>query len=287
MKKKYLYQTKLDFLDTQKAMSIISDDFFVFLKNKFNLIKLRMPIYFHELESIFDRYDFSYSRKINFDSISDYNIYKIYNNYDSWMENHLVNLKIKNNNGIFIHADYIIRDRQEKGINSFERNEILIYYVYDNSERLKEKSFEILNQFYSYFVELKQNINNKFNKLKKTLPLQIEVIDLKEKNILFNDKNVVEYKKYNLQKNKWNIFYYQKEKKDNTSSLSVFLEKLNKYIDIIKIYQKITDDITYFKIKINLDFIYMIFLEKLLIYEVQSNTNGPDIENMLLENKII
>ena len=45
-------------------------------------------------------------------------------------------------------------------------------------------------------------------------------------------------------------------------------------------------DVNYFKINMNLDLIYMTFLEKLFIYEIQENINNANIQKILAENKI-
>lgn len=287
MKKNYLYKAKIDYLNTQKAMSMIEDNILNILKDKLNLTKIRIPKYFNETEFNLERSEYKHSRKINFDSVSDYKIYKLYNDYSDWFYNKLINLDIKNNNGIFSHCNYIVRDEYDFGIKTFEKNEIIIYFRYENKEYAEDKITEMLLLFFKEFRNLKIKINQIFTELEDVYPKTVGILDLnKEEKVRLDKNSIKDIKSFFLQRNMWNIFIYDLGIKNKNYSLSIYINKLKKIADIIEAKYFEDENVNYFKIIINLDFIYMTFLEKLFIYEVQENINNSNIQKILAENKI-
>ncbi|BDV02131.1 MAG: hypothetical protein HPAVJP_0200 [Candidatus Hepatoplasma vulgare] len=287
MKQNYLYKTKINYLDTQKAMSMIEEEILDILKNKLNVLKIRTPKYFNELDFGLERSEYKNSRNINFDSISDYKIYKLYNDYSDWFYNKLINLNIKNNNGIFSQCNYIVRDEHEFGLKTFERNEIIIYFKYENIELAKNKILELLLLFFDEFRNLKIKLNQTFKELEDVYPKFVKILDLnKEEKVKLKKNSIEDIKSYYLQRNMWNIFTYDLSEKNKRYSLSIYIDKLKKVANIIEARYFEDLDVNYFKINMNLDLIYMTFLEKLFIYEIQENINNANIQKILAENKI-
>ncbi len=146
MKKPKRYLEFFDPIQTQKAIFEIIDSIEDFLKQELNLIKLNLPLFYDEAFKDFFLGKSSNIRRITFSSVSDYNVYSIFDRYEKYLANVFLDSKIKH---------------------TYENNFNSLYFVYDVIERDKEVD-EIL-EIQAKYLELIVSVNKEEKKPERFL----------------------------------------------------------------------------------------------------------------------
>ena len=136
MKKPKRYLEFFDPIQTQKAIFEITSSIEDFLHEELNLIKLNLPLFYDEAFKDFFLGKSSNIRRITFSSVSDYNVYSLFDRYEKYLSNVFLDAKIKQ---------------------TYENNFNSLYFIYDAIERDKEVD-EIL-EIQAKYLELVVSVN--------------------------------------------------------------------------------------------------------------------------------
>lgn len=309
------YFSKLNLIDTNKAMNYIRSNMISELSEKLDLFEIRQPMISIERNSTNYFSLNKNKRSINFDTLNDNNIHYIYNNFRYWLTNTVHSLDIKNNSGIIVVTNYIDRDIEIKNTESIEKNIINIEYRYDNKDKILDKSLEIKNEIINTVKKIQIEINNMF---------KIKLSDL-PKNIIENKFGLFRNEKtdfINEQSANEGIFILVDDKNFKGldgiyNSFEITLNAYSKNIDesyeIFRIINRqLVDEIEYLSseseiameeyifsknnllntelrtinVEIDLDKLGLLLLDKSHILELQAGKNIDDIEKIFSHNNI-
>ncbi len=169
MKKPKRYLELFDPIQTQKAIFEIISSLEDFLHQELNLIKLNLPLFYDEAFKDFLLGKTSNIRRITFSSVSDYNVYSLFDRYEKYLANVFLDTKIKNVHDNEFNALYFIYDAIERDKEVDEILEIQAKYleliVSVNKEEKKPERF-LIQLLYKVLYET-------YKKIKRVLNMQI------------------------------------------------------------------------------------------------------------------
>lgn len=303
------YVPVLSMRESQEAQELLIQTLKKELLNNINILIIREP----KISSIRQSTNFSSldgKRSINFDSSNDNNIYYSFDKYKYWLINSIKNLEIKNNNGVMVITNFIDRDSEISNIQSMEKNILQIEYRYDIQENIFSKAEELVNIIYKTILKIENIFYEKY-KLTPCLPDKIitknldkiikKMSDVDEiKSDIASEKSAfILLEKIDEKEMKFDYtfrFSLELYSKEIDSSFSIFSIKDRKTLEDLKPFIYKTDrsveeyrfakeilknnDLRTLNIKIDIDALAMVILNKIHILEVQSGHHSDELEKI-------
>lgn len=146
MSKNKTYIPKLSFRETieysNKLLFFINE----FLKNKYSIINLDLPILTSLEDNAYN--NIQKSRTIDFDNINDSNIYELINHFDNLIIYWMWNMDLKENECVFSKYSYIERDQKINNVFSMQKN--IIAYHFEIHE--ENRNIDFLVEQANFFI---------------------------------------------------------------------------------------------------------------------------------------
>lgn len=231
-----------------------------FINSTLNALELRPPLFFKY--SADDNFNiFQKNREIVFDVKENYNLYSLFRNYDFWFEKFYLKNNIENEN-IFFHTRFVERDAKLSNFISKEKNKILVCLKHSETFNFFEFLNLILNSSNSFIIKTFSS-KSFFN---KKIKLSINDLKLMEKKYPY--KNLEKECLKILAKKRISIFYDSSIKQIH---LNVLLTSSKEIFNLIKIESKIINSKKVDLVEIDIDLIFMFFLNLNNIESLQNN----------------
>lgn len=174
MSKNKTYIPQLSFRETIEYSNNLL--FFIneFIKNKYKIINLDLPI----LTSIDDNAckNIQKSRSIDFDNINDGNIYELISHFDNLIIYWMWNMDLKDNECIFCKYSYIERDQKINNVFTMQKN--VIAYHFETHE--ENRNIDFLVEQTKFFIDAINYALSKLFDVFKSKPIfnKLKVYDI-------------------------------------------------------------------------------------------------------------
>ena len=201
------YSSKLDVIETEKAIKFVKDNFEEMLAKKLDLTRVSAPLFVCPKTGLNDNLN-GYERAVRFDVLDLKQDVEIVQSLAKWKRDALRRYNFPLGKGLYTDMNAIRRDEELDNIHSVYVDQWDWEKIIDKSQRNLDYLFEVVRDIFSVMKEAEDLVVKKFPKLSRQLPDEIKFISTNELLKMYPNKKSKERENLITKKYKA-VFIYQ------------------------------------------------------------------------------